>query len=314
MQLTGESAALQTRLIDATRALVGNDPATRFAVAVSGGPDSMALLWLAAGAFPGRVAAVTVDHGLRPESADEAAMVARWCSAHGIDHATLHPDVPVTGNVQAWARAMRYRLMEAWRTSCAMDWIMTAHHADDQLETVVMRLNRGSGIGGLAGARARSGRVIRPLLGERKAQLQAFVDREKLPHVQDPSNRDARFDRAALRLALSDAPWLDAQAVTRSAAALAEAETAILWSVAQLAERHVRPDGIGWTLDRIDLPREYLRRLLVHMLMLAGAKAPRGDTLDHALQEAAAGHQASLGDWLLKGGCTWTLRPAPPRS
>ena len=314
MQLTGDSAAFQTRLVDATSALVGDDPAIRFGIAVSGGPDSMALLCLAASAFPGRVAAVTVDHGLRRESADEAALVARWCVAHGIEHVTLTADSIVTGNVQAWARTTRYRLMEAWRASHAIDWIMTAHHADDQLETLVMRLNRGSGIGGLAGVRAVSGSVIRPLLGERKSMLQAFVDREGLPYVQDPSNRDRRFDRAALRMALSGATWLDAQAATRSAAALADAEAAILWSVTQLADQYIRADGDGWRLVRTDFPREYLRRLVLHMLMLAGSKPPRGESLDRALQAAATGHQASLGDWLLKGGAIWTLWPAPPRN
>ena len=313
MQLTGDDAALEARLIVATQALVGDDHTARFGVAVSGGPDSMALLYLAARAFPGRVAAVTVDHGLRAESAGEATMVARWCAGQGIAHATLAPDAPVTGNVQAWARAMRYRLIEQWRVRQGLDWIMTAHHADDQLETLLMRLNRGSGVGGLAGVRAQSGRVIRPLLGERKAVLQALADAQGLPHAQDPSNIDLRFDRVYLRRALADAPWLDAEAASRSAAALAEAEAAIAWSVAQLAEAHVQAEGEGWRLERADLPREYLRRLVLHMLMLAGAPSPRGDSLDHAMAQAAAGRQGSLGDWLLRGGESWTLYPAPAR-
>lgn len=313
MQLNQQYAALTARLIEATQALVGNDPAVRFGVAVSGGPDSMALLLLAARAFPGRVAAVTVDHQLRAASAGEAAMVANWCSGQGIGHATLTPDGPVAGNVQAWARTMRYRRIEAWRADQGIDWIMTAHHADDQLETMLMRLNRGSGVAGLAGVRGRSGRVIRPLLGVRKADLQALAEAEGLPHVHDPSNADPRFDRVMLRTALAQAPWLDAQAAARSAAALGEAEAAIAWSVAALAQAHVRADGAGWRLERIDLPREYLRRLVLHMLEQAGAAPPRGESLDMALAEAVAGRQASLGDWLLKGGTQWRLAPAPPR-
>lgn len=313
MQLSSDSAALAARLVAATQALVGDDPAARFCVAVSGGPDSMALLLLAAHAFPGRVTAVTVDHRLRAASADEAAMVAHWCAGQAITHAILTPDMPVEGNVQAWARAMRYRLIEDWRAEQRIDWIMTAHHADDQLETMLMRMNRGSGVGGLAGVRARSGRVIRPLLAMRKAALQALAEAEGLPYVHDPSNADPRFDRAALRMALAGAGWLDAQAAARSAAALAEAESAIAWSVADLAQAHVRADGAGWRLERTDLPREYLRRLVLHMLARAGAAAPRGDSLDLALAAAVAGRQASLGDWLLKGGARWTLMPAPPR-
>lgn len=314
MQLKTDSAArLAALLTGSTRALVGDDPAARFGVAVSGGPDSMALMLLAACAFPGRVAAVTVDHRLRAASADEAAMVADWCAGQGIAHAILTPDAAVEGNVSAWARAMRYRRIEAWRASHGIDWIMTAHHADDQLETMLMRLNRGSGVGGLAGVRGRSGRVIRPLLGARKADLQALAEAEGLPHVFDPSNADPRYDRTAMRSALAEAPWLDARAAVRSAAALAEAEAAIAWSVAELAQAHVRRESAGWRLERTDLPREYLRRLVLHMLVLADAPAPRGDSLDLALAEAAAGRQASLSGWLLKGGAAWTLMPAPPR-
>ena len=308
-------AALEARLIAAVEALVGADPAARFGVAVSGGPDSMALLCLAAHAFPGRVSAVTLDHGLRAESAEEAAMVARWCADHGIDHDILTPDAPVAGNVQAWARGQRYARIEAWRAERGIDWIMTAHHADDQLETMAMRLNRGSGVGGLAGVRARAGRVIRPLLGVRKAALQALAEAEGLPHVHDPSNVDPRFDRASIRSALADAPWLDPEAAARSAAALAEAEAALEWSVADLAARHVRAEGRGHVLDRTDLPREYLRRLVLLMLERAAPDAwpPRGDSLDRAIAAATRGEQASLGAWLLKGGAAWTLLPAPPR-
>ena len=99
-------------------ALAGPDwQRLHYGVAVSGGPDSMALLALAASAFAGRVEAVTVDHGLRPESGGEAAMVARWCGQAGVPHVTLTPDAPVAGNVQAWARTMRYRLIEGWRAA-----------------------------------------------------------------------------------------------------------------------------------------------------------------------------------------------------
>ncbi|WP_414712538.1 tRNA lysidine(34) synthetase TilS [Sphingobium sp.] len=308
-------AALEARLIAAVEALVGANPAARFGIAVSGGPDSMALLYLAACVFPGRVSAVTLDHGLRAESAAEAAMVGRWCADHDIDHSILTPDAPVAGNVQAWARGQRYARIEAWRADHDIDWIMTAHHADDQLETMVMRLNRGSGVGGLAGVRVRAGRVIRPLLGVRKAALLALAEAEGLPHVHDPSNADPRYDRASIRSVLAGADWLNAEASARSAAALAEAEDALEWSVADFAARHVRVEGGGYALNRTDLPREYLRRLVLLMLERAAPDAwpPRGDSLDRAIAAAAKGEQASLGAWLLKGGAAWTLLPAPPR-
>ena len=299
----------------AVRRLVDGEAAARFGIAVSGGPDSMALLDLAAQAWPGRVAAATMDHGLRAESAAEAEMVARWCSAHGIDHMTLSPGEPVSGNVQSWARTQRYIQLEAWRAGKGIDWILTAHHVDDQLETLLMRLNRGSGVAGLAGVRARSGRVLRPLLTVRKAALQAYVEQAGVPHVLDPSNSDPRFDRAALRQMLAGVDWIDAPAAARSAAALAEAEAALQWTVDGLMADHVRPSTDAWVLDRTDLPREYLRRLLIAMLQAADPEAtpPRGDVLDRAIAAARAGQQASLGDWLLRGGAAWTLSPAPPR-
>ena len=311
-----ETAALEAHLRNAVEGLAGDGAGqARFGIAVSGGPDSMALLFLAVRAFPGRVEAATVDHGLRPESAAEARMVAAWCAAHGIAHAVLHPAAPRTGNLHDWARAKRYARLEAWREERGLDWIFTAHHADDQLETMLMRLNRGAGVSGLAGIRPRAGHVLRPLLAVRKARLQALADIEALPHVQDPSNADPRFDRSVLRSALADADWLDPQAAVRSASALAEVEQALQWTVDRLAARHLRREGEGWRLDRTDFPRELQRRLLLTMWALAtgSARPPRGDSVDRAIAMAAMGKKASLGGWLLVGGSGWSLLPAPPR-
>jgi tRNA(Ile)-lysidine synthase len=310
-----QDAPLRATFRKAVLRLTEDDDVARFGVAVSGGPDSMALLALAASDFAGRVEAVTVDHGLRPEAASEAAMVARWCADAGVPHAVLAPDAPVEGNVSAWARAMRYRVMEGWRAARSIDWIMTAHHADDQAETLLMRLNRGSGVSGLAGVRPCSGRIIRPLLGLRKSQLIDFARANALPFVEDPSNSDERYDRAVVRGALAGASWIEPLALARSAAALAEAEAAIEWSVVALATAHIRAEPECWVLDRTDLPREYLRRLVLHMLAATDPEAepPRGDALDHALSEAKGGRQASLGRYLLKGGPTWRITHAPPR-
>src|SRR3546814_5570008 len=85
-------------------------------------------------------------------------MVAGFCAREHIPHAILHPAAPISGSLQAAARAERYRLLEQWREAHALDHVVTAHHADDQLETMIMRLNRSSGVGGLAGVRARNGR------------------------------------------------------------------------------------------------------------------------------------------------------------
>lgn len=288
----------------------------RFAVAVSGGPDSMALLALALTALPGRVEAATFDHQLRSASGEEADMVAAWCAGVGIPHAILRPDTPITGNVQSAARTARYAALDRWRHERGIDWIMTAHHADDQAETLMMRLNRGSGVGGLAGVRARNGRVLRPVLHWRRAELADVVRTCALPYVTDPSNDDPRFDRVTMRRALGDAPWIDVPALSRSAHALQDAQEALEWAVAPLVDAHVRMGADGCvTLDRTDFPRELLRRIVLRMIALAdpAAQNPRGDTIDQALVHLSAGRKCSIGALLLCGGPVWEIRAAPPR-
>lgn len=167
---------------------------------MSGGPDSLALLLLAEAVMPGKVEVATVDHGLRSASASEAAMVAELCAGHGIPHEILPVQVP-QGNLQDMARLARYRALHAWATRRGLGAIATAHHADDQAETLIMRLNRASGIAGLAGVRLRTVvpgadmPLLRPLLGWRRADLGELVKAAGLDAVQDPSNEDLRFDR-----------------------------------------------------------------------------------------------------------------------
>ncbi|HKY82101.1 MAG TPA: tRNA lysidine(34) synthetase, partial [Sphingobium sp.] len=195
------------------------------------------------------------------------------------------------------------------------DWIMTAHHADDQLETLLMRLNRGAGVSGLAGIRARQGHVLRPLLGARRAQLLAYAGHHDLPYVDDPSNSDPRFDRAAIRRHLAGVDWLDPLAAVRSAGALDEVTEALDWTVDALEASHVRCEGGAWVLDRTDLPRELLRRLLLRMLARLDPEAPppRGEAVDRAMDAAGRGQQISIGQALLIGGRSWTVKAAPPR-
>ena len=204
----------------------------RLGLAVSGGPDSLAMLLLAEATIPGRFEVATVDHGLRPASAGECAMVAAVCAARGIPCSILRVTV-APGNVQNEARKARYAALAAWAEQRVLSAIATAHHADDQAETLLMRLNRGSGLSGLTGVReARfmpnsAVMVIRPLLAFRRRELGDLVAAAGLEPVQDPSNADPRFDRARIREALGEADWLDPVALSRSACLLGEALQAI---------------------------------------------------------------------------------------
>lgn len=290
----------------------------RYGVAVSGGPDSMALTWLMANLLPENMAAATVDHGFRTASADEARMVEGYCAHEHINHQILRPPTPITGSLQAAARAERYRLLEQWRRDHGLDFILTAHHADDQLETILMRLNRSSGVGGLAGVRRRNGRLIRPLLLWRRAELLAITLDQDIPFIDDPSNGDHRFDRARLRHALADQNLIDAEAASRAAQHLADAEDALEWAVAQaiaawpapLSPFVIRDDGY---------PDEIFRRIILRRLRHFDPElSVRAATLDSLISGMRLGRRAMVGDLLIdpapKSDAIWHISAAPRRN
>jgi len=296
--------------------LAGPAPAC-FGVAVSGGPDSLALLLLAGAAFPGQVEAATVDHGLRPESAAEAAFVRDLCGARGIAHATL-VGPPISGNVQSGARALRYGLLAGWARERGLAFLLTAHHQDDQAETLLMRLQRGAGLAGLAGIRPRAEiaglAVLRPLLGWRRAELADVVADAGLTAIEDPSNRDERYDRARLRRRLGKTSWLEPAAFARSAAALAEAEAALDWTAEQLIAERTEAARNGLTFDAAGVPAELRRRVLLRLLaLLVPADPPRGEAMQRLLAVLDKGETATLAGVKCEGGAVWRLSPAAPR-
>lgn len=292
----------------------------RLGVAVSGGPDSLALLLLANAARPGRVEAATVDHGFREASRAEAEKVAAICVTLGVPHAILTADwaVPPSANMQAEARAMRYRLLTEWAEDRGLPAVATAHHADDQAETLLMRLARGAGVRGLAGARLRrplTERValVRPLLGWRRADLAASVDAAGMEAVDDPANRDPRYDRSRFRRVLANADWADPARLAASAAALRDADEALDWALAPLVETRLMHDEAGVTIDPSDLPRELRRRLLLAGFAMLAAPVPRGPDLLRAMVALEAGEVATLSGLKLQGGDHWRLAREPPR-
>jgi tRNA(Ile)-lysidine synthase len=287
----------------------------RLLCAVSGGPDSLALLLLAHAALPGRVAAATVDHQLRSESADEAQRVEEMSRALGVPHIILTPDEAIKGNIQASARAARYVLLERAAAAENCTYIATAHHADDQLETILMRLARGSGVDGLAAIRAHYGRVIRPLLSFTKAELVDICASANVRPLEDPSNANVDFDRVAMRNWLTRAKHpFQLDRAGRTATALAQASDALAWMTDHLAEQRIRAERDAIICDPVDLPNELQRRLLVRCLaMLEPNIAPRGDAIDRLLAELAGGCTATIGNIKCVGGIEWRFSDAPPR-
>lgn len=293
----------------------------RIAVAVSGGPDSLALLLLASEAYGVRVRALTVDHGLRAEASVEAAGVAAVCADLGVEHATLRWEgAKPVANLQAAARAARYGLMADWCRIHGVALLATAHHTDDQAETLLLRLARGTGLGGLAGVRAvrrldAGVMLLRPLLAERREALVELVRTRGLTPVNDPSNVDLRFDRTRARALLAATNWLDADRLAASAAHLADAEAALSW-VADQAWRSRAVAADGWvTLDAAGLPRELARRLLIRAIAtLRPEAALRGPDVDRLLAKLGSGGTATLAGVKAHGDSLWQFELEQRRS
>jgi len=296
-------------------------PGQRIGIAVSGGPDSLALLLLAAAARPGLAEAATVDHGLRAESRAEAEMVSRICAELRVPHETLAAEwsEPPSSAIQERAREARYRLLAGWLVERNLKALATAHHSDDQAETILMRLNRGSGLRGLAGMRARSVvpgsrlPLLRPLLGWQRAELEQICTAAGIEPAVDPSNSDEQFERVRIRKALTDAAWLSPEAFARSAAYLASADDALGWVAEGLALARVTDDAEGLQVDADGLPLELQRRLLLIAFARFHAAEPRGADLMRAIEALSLGNNTTLSGLKLEAGHPWRITKAPPR-
>lgn len=266
--------------------------------------------------------AATVDHGLRPDSADEAAGVASVCASLGVSH-----DVLVwtgwngAGNLQDQARRARYGLLTDWAVRRGVSAIALGHTADDQAETLLMRLGRAAGVTGLAGMAARRDQggieVLRPMLSITRVRLRAYLSKGGKSWVEDPSNHDERFDRIRARHALDGLGPLGItpESLSRVAENLARARDA-LDRYAQVSARDVAmvKDG-DVVIDRdgfARLPDEIRRRIVVAIVrwIAGGDYPPRQTALDQALAALQAGTAGTLGGCLLipDGDRTWFCR------
>lgn len=266
-----------------------------YAVGVSGGGDSMGLLVLLVQsglADSGRVTALTVDHGLRSDSRREAETVADWCQALGVPHEILTWDGPKpAANIQAQARDARYRLMGAWCRERRVPTLLIAHTLEDQAETVLLRLARGSGVDGLSAmapvaalpddTNSDSVVLVRPLLTVSRARLRQTLREAGQAWIDDPSNEDAQFARVRVR-ALSKSlenEGIDADRLSRTAAHMARVREALDHYAAALLDdaAAIHPSGFAF-LNREALtaaPRETaLRALSVLLRQIGGRVAP----------------------------------------
>jgi tRNA(Ile)-lysidine synthase len=197
---------LEGRFVEALRALGVLRRGAGLLVACSGGLDSTVLAALCADVarrWDCRLTLACVDHGLRADAPADAAAVRALAASLGAGFATERVDVPAAmtdgGSLQDAARTLRYDALERMRLACGADWILTAHHADDQAETLLMHFVRGAGIDGLQGIRGRSGVVVRPLLFARKRELERHARAASLAWREDASNARDDYTRNAIR-------------------------------------------------------------------------------------------------------------------
>lgn len=296
----------------------------RLGVAVSGGGDSVALLHLLARCFAQdgvALCAATVDHGLRAGSAAEAAQAAALAANIGVPHDTLSWDGwDGAGNLQDQARQARYRLLAGWAKDRSLDAVALGHTADDQAETVLMRLGRAAGVAGLAAMPARrvhQGVVfLRPMLGLSRAQLRAYLEAEGVAWAEDPSNEDTRFERIRFRQAMARlAPLgLTVPALAAVAENMGQANAALEHFTLEAARSaSCQAGAVSIPQERLAAqPAEIARRFLQHALRLAGGGGypPRRAPMMALLQAVLAGQGGTLAGCrvLNRAGEVWICR------
>ncbi|MCY4039348.1 MAG: tRNA lysidine(34) synthetase TilS [Hyphomicrobiales bacterium] len=276
------------------------------ALGVSGGADSMSLLLLSAhwrkrklrqGQTPPEIIVFSVDHGVRATAGQEAENVVRTAKEHGCRGEVLRiEEPPPRQNKQAALRERRYALLCRRCREENIDVLLLAHHLEDQAETFLLRLARGSGVDGLASMSRESMRhgvrLYRPLLEFPRARLRAYLEQENVAWLEDPSNRDASYARVRWRKLLEPLAreGLDANRLAKTARSMARARTALEETSFAHLRRYARLMEAGYANFSRDLlrdaPDEIVLRSLSRLLMAVGGRfyAPRLSNLEHALE------------------------------
>lgn len=269
----------------------------------------MALMHLLHDCFGGgdvQLFAATVDHGLRPEAADEAAAAGAAAGRLGIPHEVLHwENRPQEGNLQAQARAARYDLLCSWARRHGIPVLALGHTADDQAETVLMRMARASGVTGLSGMAERRTRdgvtLLRPLLDVTRSELRRYLEARGIDWAEDPSNEDTRFERVRVRQALEQlAPLgLTPGVIAKVARNMGKAREALDWYVFLAARDlvHVQAGAVVLCQRKFrTLPGEISHRLLVRAFQWISGAAypPRRVPMEKAVLAARNGSSVTL--------------------
>ena len=275
---------------------------------------------------------MSIDHGLRPEAASEIVLVESVCAALDVPFTAAQVTVS-PGNLQAKAREARYAALGQWAAQEGIGAIATAHHIDDQAETLLMRLARGSGLAGLAGVRewthlpGSETPLIRPLLRFRKAELEDVVAAAGIAPARDPSNDNPAFDRVRVRQHLAEHEWLDAEGLAASAQHLAEGWRALEWYAEldweEMVAREETPEGALQYRYYCNVPRavqiETVRRIVSEL----GGMVSRSEA-GTAADRLWRGENASLGGVLARADIekvakigvemrVWRFSPEPAR-
>lgn len=294
-------------------------------VAVSGGSDSLALLYLLADIAKQHgfsLHVVTVDHGLRSEAADEAQTVKQQCAALSVGHDTLEwRGWEGQGNVQNAARAARYELIAQWAYSRNIQTVALGHTQNDQAETFLMRLARGSGVDGLSAmshVRHHSGLCwLRPLLDISRSDLRLFLADLGIKWIDDPSNKDTRFERirARERLAVLEDLGITPSVLSQVACNMRSAREALMFQTAQFAENNTVVRAGALCVDWKALcgqPNEIQRRLIIAAVQwISGSVYPPRRNAVKAVQVAIKGVGTATLDGCilrLKRGKLWVCR------
>ncbi|MEM8578023.1 MAG: tRNA lysidine(34) synthetase TilS [Pseudomonadota bacterium] len=312
-------------LIAHLSAALGPRPPARLGVAVSGGGDSVGLLcaldaW--AQDQPTELSVISIDHGLRPAARDELRFVRDLCARLGVDHHIEYwSNWDGAGNLQSAARAARFALIADWAAGNEIDHVALGHTANDQAETLLMRLARGSGVDGLSGMapqRRQNGVTwLRPLLGVLRRDLRAFLRARGETWSEDPSNEDTAFERVRMRdaMPLLEPLGLTAEGLAQVAANMQMARAALDVQT-HAAGREIAVVDVGAVRVSYPgfaaLPAEIARRLVVRAIMWLGGHvySPRRASVDTLLAAIAEGRTSTLEGVQVQrsGGELWLYR------